>query len=340
MLCARDVFEAIGGRLVGDGDLKLEDVRGLSEAGPNHVSFLSNSRYLSQVTASRAGLLLLPEGTEVTGRTCIYLDDPYAGFAKALRLFHPTDWPEASVSDRASVSESAILGEGVVVEPFATIAEGAKIGPGSWIQAGAYVGRGSILGASCRLMPSAVVMDGAKLGDRVWLNPGAVIGAEGFGFAPTSDRPIKIPQVGGVVIGDDVELGANSCVDRGALSSTIVGTGTKFDNLTQVGHGAKVGEDGLFVAFTGIAGSAVVGDHVTMAVRSTVVGHIEVEDGVTVAAHSLVSKTVKRGASIAGVPAQDHREWRKQVALGRTTADLLKRIEILEKRLLAIEGDE
>jgi UDP-3-O-[3-hydroxymyristoyl] glucosamine N-acyltransferase len=181
-------------------------------------------------------------------------------------------------------------------------------------------------------------MDGAKLGDRVWLNPGAVVGAEGFGFAPTAGRPVKIPQVGGVEIGDDVEIGANSCVDRGALSSTFVGSGTKFDNLTQVGHGAKVGDDGLFVAFTGIAGSAVVGDHVTMGVRSTVVGHIEVESGVTVAAHSLVSKTVKRGSSVAGVPAQDHRQWRKQVALGRTTSDLLQRIEELERRLSAIEG--
>ena len=315
-------------------------MRGLVDAGPSHVSFLSNSRYLSQIAASRAGLLLLPEGTEVTGRTCIFLRDPYEGFARVLSMFHPVDWPDAYVSPQAAVSSGATLGEGVVIEPFATIAEGAKVGKGSWIQAGAYVGKGAILGASCRLMPSAVVMDGAKLGERVWLNPGAVVGAEGFGFAPTAGRAVKIPQVGGVEIGDDVELGANSCVDRGALSSTLVGDGVKFDNLTQVGHGAKVGDDGLFVAFTGIAGSAFVGDHVTMGVRSTVVGHIEVEDKVTIAAHTLVSKGVKRGASVAGVPAQDHKQWRRQVALGRSTSEMLQRIEELERRLSALEGEE
>ena len=340
MFSARDLCDALGGRLVGDGGLQLDGVRGLIDAGPSHVSFLSNSRYLGQVEASGAGLLLLPEGAEVTGRTCIYLKDPYEGFARALTMFHPVEWPDAHVSRHAAVSSGAILGEGVVIEPFVTIADGVKIGDGSWIQSGAYIGKGAILGVSCRLMPSAVVMDGAKLGDRVWLNPGAVVGAEGFGFAPTAGRAVKIPQVGGVKIGDDVELGANSCVDRGALAYTVVGDGAKFDNLTQVGHGAKVGDDGLFVAFTGIAGSAVVGDHVTMGVRSTVVGHIEVEDKVTIAAHTLVSKGVKRGSSVAGVPAQDHKQWRRQVALGRSTAEMLQRIEELERRLSAIEGKE
>ena len=340
MISARNLCDELGGRLVGDGDLQLEDVRGLGDAGPSHVSFLSNPRYLGQIEHSQAGLLLLPEGTDVSGRTCIYLDDPYAAFAKALALFHPLDWPEPSISPQASVDASAVLGSGVVIEPFVTIAAGAIIGDGSWIQAGAYVGRGSKMGASCRLMPSSIVMDGAKLGDRVWLNPGSVVGGEGFGFAPTPGRPLKIPQVGGVNIGDDVEVGANSCVDRGAISSTIVGSGTKFDNLTQVGHGAKVGEDGLFVAFTGIAGSALIGDHVTMGVRSTVVGHIEVEDDVTVAAHSLVSKAVKRGSSVAGVPAQGHRDWRKEIASGRRLPELLERLDELESRLSALEGEE
>jgi UDP-3-O-[3-hydroxymyristoyl] glucosamine N-acyltransferase len=180
-------------------------------------------------------------------------------------------------------------------------------------------------------MPNAVVMDNCILGDRVWLNPGAIVGGQGFGFVEEKGTLRKVPQTSMVEIGDDVEIGANSCIDRGAMGSTTVGSGSKLDNLVQVGHGAQIGEGSVLVAYSGVAGSSRLGEQVTLAARSSVLGHLEVGNRVKVAAHSMVSKDIQEDAVVSGVPAQDHRAWLREQAL-------LRRLEQMEARIRALES--
>ena len=239
----------LGGEVRGDGTLLLCDVQGLEDAGPEHLSFLSNRRYVSKLADSKAGAILVSPGVEVEGRTLVVVADPYAAFAQALQLFHPQPWPEPGVHPQAWVDPSAVV-DGATIEAFASIGAGAMVGPGAWIQSGASVGDGARVGAQARMMPNSVLCADCQIGDRTWLNPGAVVGGEGFGFAPTASGNLKIPQVGRAVVGDDVEIGANSCVDRAAMSTTHVRDGAKLDNLVQVGHAADVGEQCIMLAYS------------------------------------------------------------------------------------------
>ena len=325
--------ERLQGRLVGDPDRVIAGVRSLSEAGDEHLAFYSHRRYREALGKTEAGALLVAKASDLGVRDGIVVANPYLGFAKALAEFHPEAWPDGGVSERAEVADDAVLGAGVRVEAFVVIGEGVRVGEGSWIQSGVVLGAGVTVGAGCRLMPNAVVMPGCELGDRVWINPGAVIGGEGFGFVPTEEGWHKIPQVAGVRVGADVEIGSNACVDRGALETTQVGAGTKLDNLVQVGHGAVVGERSAFVAFSGVAGSTRMGAGVTLAARTSVLGHLEIGDGVTVGAHSMVSKDAPGGSRLSGVPAQNHRDWLREQALLRTISDLTERVAALESRL-------
>ncbi len=337
-LTVAELAEALQGEVEGDGDRSLTGVRDLREAGPEHLAFVSNRRYRRFIAGSQAGCLLLDPHTPAPGHTVIRLADPYEAFARALAAFHPQAWPAGGTDAYAWVAPDARLAPEVRVEAFATISSGAVLGRGCWIQAGAYVGPGARLGERCRLMPGSVVMDRSVLGDRVWLNPGAVVGSEGFGFAPTDRGLVKIPQPGRAVLGDDVELGANSCVDRAALGDTVIGRGTKTDNLCQVGHGARVGEHDLMVAYSGIAGSATVGDRVTLAARAAVMGHIRVPDGSTIAAYSCLAREPREAGVFAGVPARDHRRWRRETAAARDLPELVKEVRRLADRVAELEA--
>ncbi len=341
-----ELARALSGRVEGEGTRSLTGIRDLREAGPEHLAFVSNSRYRKHIADSRAGALLLDEDTPAPGHTVIRLADPYLAFARALAEFHPPVWPAGAIDAYAWVAPDARVAPGVRVEAFATVSSGAEVGRGCWVQAGAYVGANARLGENCRLMPGSVVMDGCELGDRVWLNPGAVVGSEGFGFVPTATGLVKIPQPGRAVVGNDVEIGANSCVDRAALGDTRVGPGTKMDNLCQVGHGATMGSHDLMVAYSGVAGSATVGDRVTLAARAAVMGHISVPSGSTVAAYSCLAREPAESGVFAGIPARNHHRWRRETAAARELPELLKALRRLQDRVatletrLGIEGEE
>ncbi|MEC7242233.1 MAG: UDP-3-O-(3-hydroxymyristoyl)glucosamine N-acyltransferase [Myxococcota bacterium] len=328
-----ELAERLEGQVVGDPGREIAGVRSLQEAGEEHLAFYGNRRYLEALKISAAGAVVVAREADLLGRDGIVMPKPYLGFARALAVFHPLLWPEPAVSEQAHVASDAVLEEGVCIEPFAVISSGATVGAGSWVQAGAVVGPGAKVGQACRLMPNTVVLGGCTLGNRVWLNPGAVIGGQGFGFVPTEEGWVKIPQVAGVALGDDVEVGANSCIDRGAVETTRVGAGTKLDNLVQIGHGAVVGEHSAMVAYSGVAGSTRMGSGVVLAARASVLGHLEIGDRVTVAAHSMVSKSAGVGEKLAGVPARDHRQWLKEEALVRTISELTERVRLLEARL-------
>ncbi len=332
--------ELLGARLVGDPNRLIDGVRGLADAGPDHISFLANRRYARQLATSEAGAVLVRQDDAVEDGPCLlHVDDPYVAFAHVLALFHPQRWPAPGVHPLACVAEDAVL-EGVHVAAFAWVGPGAVVGPGSWLETGAVVGEGARVGRRCRLMAHSVVAEGSVLGDRVWLNPGAVVGAEGFGFAPSADGPHKIPQVGGVVLGDDVELGANTCVDRAALPGavTIVGARTKTDNLVQIGHGAQIGESVLMVAYSGVAGSAKVGDHSMLAAKAAVLPSRVLGAGVQVGVASVVHDDQPDGAQVSGIPAIPHKAWLRSAAAARHVPDLLRTVRRLEARVAALEA--
>lgn len=328
---------ALGGVVEGEAGRALVDVRGLAEAGPEHLSFLSNRRYARALAGTRAGAVLVDRTTKAPGITLIRVDDPYLAFARALALFHPQSQPRPRVDERAWVAPDAVV-EGARVEAFAWIGPGAIVGPGTWVEATAVIGEGAVVGRDCRLMPGSVVCAGCVLGDRVWLNPGAVVGGEGFGFAPSPEGLVKIPQVGVAVIEDDVEIGANSCVDRGALTETRVRRGAKLDNLVQIGHAAEVGEHDTLVAYSGVAGSSRLGRGVVLAARATVLGHLEIGDGVTVGASSTVHDDQPAGARVTGTPAIEHRRWLRAATAFGELPELLSRMRALEARVADLEA--
>lgn len=334
---ASELARRLGGDVEGDGAVVLTGVRGLTEAGPEHLSFLSNRRYVRQLAATRAGAVLVDRTVDRRGRTVIRCDDPYAAFARALALFHPLAWPAPGVDPRAAVAPDAVV-DGATIEAFASVGPGAVVGPGSWLEPGAVVGAGSAVGRDCRLMSHAVVCAGCTLGDRVWLNPGAVVGGEGFGFAPTAQGHVKIPQVGRAVIEDDVEIGANSCVDRAALGETRVRRGAKLDNLVQVGHAAEVGEHSLMVACSGVAGSSRLGRGVTLAAKAAVLGHLEIGDGVQVGVASVVHGDLPAGARVTGVPAIEHRRWLRAATAFGDLPDLVREVRELRARVAELEA--
>jgi UDP-3-O-[3-hydroxymyristoyl] glucosamine N-acyltransferase len=333
-----ELAERLGGELDGDGGRQLSDVRGLAEAGPEHLSFLSNRKYVRQLEGSRAGAVLMDRDTGARGHTAIRLDDPYAAFARALALFHPQPWPEPGIDPKASVAPDAVV-EGVTVEAFAVVGPGARVGRGSWIEAGAYVGAGVTLGERCRLMPGSVVYAGAELGDRVWLNPGAVVGSEGFGFAPRPDGHVKIPQTGRAVVESDVEIGANSCVDRSTMGETRVRRGSKLDNLVQVGHGVDLGEGALMAAYSGVAGSTKIGKGVIFAAKSGAINHLKVGDGTVLSTQSVATSDQPAGAQLAGTPAIDRRVWLRSSVIFGKLPEMLKRLRTLERRVVELEEE-
>ncbi len=316
--------------LPGDGERSLVGVRGLDDAGPEHLSFVSNRRYVRKLAESRAGAVLLDAATPAHGRTAIRLADPYEAFAKALALFHPQPDAQPGVHASAVVHATAQV-QGAEIGALVYVGPRAVVGSGTVLEPGVHVGADARVGRDCRLMPNSVVCQGCELGDRVVLNPGAVVGAEGFGFAPTPHGHVKIPQVGRAVVESDVELGANSCVDRAAMGETRVGRGTKADNLVQVGHAARVGEHTLLVAYAAIAGSARLGRFVTLAAKALVLGHLEVGDGVQVGARSMVTRDVPSGNKVTGNPAFEHRAWRRAALAFKDLPDALVRLRRLER---------
>lgn len=335
-LLLSEVAALVGGTIQGDADQRVVGVSSLGAAGPEHLSFLANRRYTQAARESRAGAILVGPDVDLGDRCTVVCEDPYRAFAEVMQRLHPYTPPTPLVDSMAWVSPTATV-DGARIEAFAWVGPGAKVGPGTWVETGAVVGEGAVVGSDCRLMPKSVVMGGCQLGDRVWLNPGAVIGGEGFGFAPGPAGHTKIPQTGGVEVGDDVEIGANSCVDRGALETTHVRQGAKLDNLVQVGHAADIGEHSLMVAYSGVAGSTRLGRGVVLAAKAAVLGHLDIGDGAQVGVSSAVTKDQAPGARVTGVPAIEHRRWLRSAKAFESLGELTKKVGALEKRILELE---
>jgi len=323
--------EKIGALLQGP-DVEVSGIAGVDEAGPGQVTFLSNPKYARQARETKASAIIAKQ--PVAGAGCAFLltPDPYLAFALAVGQFHPPVRLAAGISAQASVHPTAVLGEEVHVGPFAVVAEGAVIGDRVTLYPGAYVGKGTVVGEDTVLHPRVTLYERVRVGKRVLLHAGCVIGSDGFGFAPTPQGYRKIPQVGTVEIGDDVEIGANTTIDRAALGVTRIGAGTKLDNLIQVGHNVEIGRDAVIAAQVGISGSVRIGNRVMIGGQSGLAGHLEVGDGVMLGAKTgvAVSLSAKENRVWSGTPAMPHRTWLKMATLLPRLPELFRRVARLE----------
>jgi UDP-3-O-[3-hydroxymyristoyl] glucosamine N-acyltransferase len=338
------IAELLGGTVVGDGTLEVKGLAPIQDAGPGLISFISNQKYVGQLKTTKASAVLVSKSVAALGgppgTALIVLDDPYMAFA--LLLSHFTDkGPRklVGVSERAFVDPSAKLGKDVNVWPLAYVGPGAVVGDRCDLHPGSHVGEGARLGDDTILGPNAVVHHGCKVGARCFVYAGAVVGSDGFGFAPDkSGVHRKIPQVGIAVIEDDVELGANTTIDRAVFGETRIGRGTKIDNLVQVGHNASVGRGCFIVAQAGISGTARVGDGVTIAGQAGIAGHLSIGDRATIGAQAGVHSSVDAGAKMLGTPAIEGAKAKRAMAVFPRLPELKSRLRELERRLEALEG--
>ena len=305
------------------GSRMIHDVKALAEAGSQDLTFFDNRKYLSQLATTNAGACLVaPAFAERAPKTCISLvtEAPYRAFARALQLFYADASHSKAARTTAErgapgfIHPSAQLEEGVTIEPGAGVGREAQIGNGTTVASGALVGYRVVIGRDCFIGPGATITH-ALVGERVILHAGVRIGQDGFGFAMGPRDHLKVPQIGRVLIGNDVEIGANSTVDRGSLRDTVIGEGTKVDNLVQIGHNVIVGRHCIIVAQSGLAGSAELGDFVVMGAHSGVVGHVKVGSGAQIAGMAHVKDDVTPGARMGGTPAVPFDEWARQVAI-------------------------
>lgn len=328
----------------GDEDRPIRGVRALPDAGPEYLSLLIQARYRTQAAESAAGALLVGRdsrgepllGADL-GRDLLLVDDPPRALARLLELFHPRRRPEPGIHPTAVVDAEARVDAEAHVGPYAVVGAGSRLAAGVVVEAHAVVGGDCRLGQGCHLHPHAVLYPGTELGARCIVHSGAVLGADGFGYASSREGHLKVPQVGRVVLGDDVEVGANSAVDRATLGTTRIGSGTKIDNLVQVGHNVEVGRRGLLCGQAGIAGSARLGDGVVLAGQAGVVGHLDLGDGVQVAAKSAVMGDVEAGGKVAGIPAEPLAAWRRQVVRLSRLDRTARQVRQFEERLTRLE---
>ena len=334
----REITERLGGELIGDGSIRIASIGPLESATPSTIAFLSNPRYAKQLGVSAAGCVIVAPAhrdVAVARGATIVSDDPYLYFARLTQWWAERIRPriERGVHPSAVVDAGATLGAEVSIGAFAVVESGAILGDGVTLGAHAFVGRDCRIGAGTRLAPRVTVLYESTLGARCFVQSGAVIGADGFGFAPDSGRWVKIEQLGRVVIGDDVEIGANSCIDRGAAGDTVIGDGVKIDNQVQVGHNVRIGEHTAIAGCVGIAGSAVIGAHCMIGGGAGISGHLTIADHVVISGATSITRSIHKPGFYSGVfPFDDNAAWEKNAATLRHLHALRDRVRALEKK--------
>ena len=331
--------QLVGGRVVGDGRTVIEKVASIEEAGPGEITFLANPRYQSLLVSCKASAVIVGSGIaleSLSERNRGYLEaaDPYVAFAKILQLFNPPVSYSENISLQANIDPAAVLEVGVTVFPHVFVSRGARVGARSVLYPGVFIGERVQVGQDCVLHPNVVVRDGCRVGNRVVLHAGVVIGSDGFGYAGEGEERVKIPQVGIVELEDDVEIGANTTVDRATLGRTLIGRGVKIDNLVQIAHNVVVGEHSIIAAQAGIAGSTRIGKDVMLGGRVGIINHLTIGDGARIGPGSGILQSVPPGVMrSSGLNAAPHREWLKVVTLLPQLPRLWSAVGNLEKKV-------
>jgi len=332
----------VGGKVIGDGGVLIHRVAPIADAVDGEITFLANARYAKYLEGCRASAVIVGVGAAAgyIGRSRFaFLEaaDPYVAFAKILQLFLPSVRLAQSRSSQAAIDASAVIEDGVTVFPNVFVSAEARVGRNSVLYPGVYVGDGAEIGSDCVLHPNVVVRQGCRVGNRVIVHAGAVIGSDGFGYAGHGEDRIKIPQVGIVVVEDDVEIGANATVDRATLGQTIIERGAKIDNLVQIAHNVRIGAHSIIAAQVGIAGSSKVGKHVTILGQAGIVNHIEIGDGAIIGPQSGIPKSVPAGALLSGgIAAAPHHEWLKVMALLPQLPKLWASVRSIERQIASL----
>lgn len=330
---ATEIASIIGGTLYGDGNIVIEDVHSAESAGPNHVTF-ARGEYVEHIEEMQAGVILVDELPEKYTKNIIVVSDCRRAFGQLIDIFHPETKYTPGIHPTAIVSESAQIGENVCIMAYAVIDENAIIGEGTVVFPYTYIGRNAVIGKYCELNPGSVVHENSVLGDRVVLRAHAVIGGQGFGFSTDEKgRHTHIRQLGKAIIGDDCEIGAGTAVDNGAMNDTIVGRGTKIDNLVHLGHNVNVGEDCFIIAQTGIAGSTIVGNRCILAGQTGISGHIHITDNVILGGKTGVISSIDKPGVYMGYPARTHAQWGRVEVMISHLPELNKKVRQLEKKL-------
>jgi UDP-3-O-[3-hydroxymyristoyl] glucosamine N-acyltransferase len=337
-----DIAARFGGHVIGDGDTRIQQIGTLEHATAGQIAFLANAKYRKQLENSRASAVILSEAdadsTEMPRLVCA---NPYSYFAKLSAFLNPL--PECV----PGIHASAVVGQGTRISPQAhigpqvTVGDGAVIGAGTVVMAGCSIGEGAVLGENTRLYPNVTVYHGCVVGSHVIVHSGAVIGADGFGFAMEEGRWMKIPQIGRAIIGDHVEIGANTTIDRGALEDTVVEEGVILDNQIQVAHNVRIGAHTAIAGCVGIAGSATIGKYCRIGGSAGILGHLQIADHVEIGSFTLIGKSISEPGSYAGIyPFSKNDEWRNNAVHLRHLNELVKRVKALENEIKSLKGEE
>ena len=333
----KELAEQVGGLVVGDDSLEITRVAPIDTAVAGEITFVANPKYLPKLAQTRASAAIVAPGVDAGGLSLLVCRNPYLAFAKILTLLQASRPAPLGILPGAQVAPTARIGEGVSLYPGCYVGDEVVVGAGTILHPGVVLYAGAQVGQDCLLHAGAVVREGCRLGDRVIVQPNAVIGSDGFGFAPDGPRYFKIPQVGTVVIEDDVEVGAGSCIDRAAMGVTLIRRGVKIDNLVQIAHNVVVGEDTVLAAQVGISGSTEIGRHCTFGGQAGTAGHIKIGDNVMIGGRGGVTGNLEGNQVVSGTPVMPHKEWLKASMSFAHLPAMRKELGQLKKQLQALE---
>ena len=333
----RKIAELLNGTVIGDDTVLIDNVRGIDEAGEGDITFIANPKYKNKLEYTGASAVLVSPAVRESAKTLVVVQDPYNAFARLLELFYPEDKEIPGISDQSSIGEGTEIGDNVTIYPGVSVGHGARIATGVILYPGVCIGNNVEIGEDSILYPNVTVYRKCRIGQRVILHAGVVVGSDGFGFTDPGRENRKIPQVGIVQIDDDVEVGANTTIDRGTLGTTWIKRGTKIDNLVQIAHNVVIGENSIVVAQVGISGSTKLGNSVIIGGQAGIVGHIEIGDGVMIAARSGVHEDVSSGQIVSGAPHMPHQKWLRTQACIAQLPEMRRALKSLEEKIEALE---
>lgn len=332
----REIAELIGGEIIGDPETVIKGVAGISDASEGDITFLSNLKFVKECSESKASCVMVKDVIPDIKKAQLKVGNPYYAFARLLGHFYVKHLMPSGISDKAYISDKAQTGKDVSISPMVFISDGVSIGDKTVIYPGVVIGENVSIGDECILYPNVTIRENIKIGSRVIIHPGAVIGSDGFGYVFEKGVHYKVPQVGGVIIGDDVEIGANVTIDRATTGNTVIGKGTKIDNLVQIAHNVKIGENSIVVAQVGVGGSTEIGSFVVIGGQVGIADHAKIDDGCMIGAQSGIMGHLKKGI-YSGSPVIPHRDWLKAVAIFARLPELNKRMKELEDKIETIE---